>query len=326
MRSECSWRDASRLLSKTVFAVAAVSLAVACRSKGSGEPNNTPRPQVPPGPYIPGQSYFGRNQYIEYIAGNAPVIFTASHGGALVPAEIPIRACGTNVTDSNTEALARTVRTTFFTRTGKYPHIIINRLERNRLDANRDSSEAACGNAAALVAWQEWHALIDIAKAAAVAGAGRAWYTDLHGHGHAIPRLELGYLISSAQLDLTDAQIDLRPDLETSSGVRTLSRDDTTTTFAQLLRGPQSLGALFAAEGFRSVPSLTDPSPLGAEYFNGGYNTERHGCQAGGVVCGVQIEANLAGVRDTEANRARFAEAIVKVTVAYLRTRWGLSI
>ena len=31
--------------------------------------------------YIPGKSYFGRNNYTEYIAGSLPIIISASHGG-----------------------------------------------------------------------------------------------------------------------------------------------------------------------------------------------------------------------------------------------------
>ena len=47
--------------------------------------------------YKAGQSYFGRNGYVEYIAGNTPVILSAPHGGALTPTTIPDRtasACG----------------------------------------------------------------------------------------------------------------------------------------------------------------------------------------------------------------------------------------
>ena len=291
--------------------------------RGPTNPPPVPAAEVPRGPFTPGQSYFGRNQYVEYIAGNAPVIFAAPHGGTLVPDEIEPRSCGTTVRDSNTEELARTLRDTFFASTGKYPHIIINRLSRTRFDANRDQAEASCGNAAAAVAWEEWHALLDTATAAVTAASGRGWFVDLHGHGHAIARLELGYLLTNANLDRPDPQLNA---LEMSSSVRSLSQDDTTTSFAELVRGPQSLGALFAVEGFRSIPSPSDPAPSGADYFDGGYNTRRHGCVAGGKICAVQIEANFAGVRDTEANRARFAQAIVRVTRAFLAARWGLTI
>lgn len=322
------WRGLPRAC---VLALAAFSVLSCGGPHSAGRVPTTPPPvdpvaAVPAGPYTPGYRYFGRNQYIEYIAGNAPVIFSAPHGGALTPEEIGARTCGTTVTDRNTEGLARALSTAFFARTGKYPHIIINRLARSRLDANRDLPEATCGHPAAAAAWEEWHALIGIAKAAAVASAGRGWYVDLHGHGHEIQRLELGYLLSAATLDLTDAQIDAQGSFEQSSSVRTLSRDDTTTSFAQLLRGPQSLGALFAAEGIPAVPSPHYPSPAGAQYFTGGYNTERHGCAGGGPVCGLQIEANLEGLRDEDPSIVRFAEIITRVTIAYLRDRWGLAI
>ena len=41
--------------------------------------------------YLPGVSYFGRSNYIEYIAGDLPIIISAPHGGALIPAEMPDR-------------------------------------------------------------------------------------------------------------------------------------------------------------------------------------------------------------------------------------------
>jgi asparagine synthase (glutamine-hydrolysing) len=65
------------------------------------------------------------------------------------------------------------------------------------------------------------------------------------------------------------------------------------------------------------VPRRIDPHAV-EEYFSGGYSTERHSCKTAGQVCGVQIEANLVGVRDTPANRAAFAGAIATVYAAFL--------
>ena len=194
-----------RLLPTVVF------LLAAC---GSGEPGAPAAPPpAPPSPpsYTSGASYFGANQYVEYLAGDLPVIFSAPHGGALEPAGIPARTpgtCGgqaTTVTDANTEELVRQIRAAFFSRTGRYPHVVVNRLDRSRLDANRDIGEGACGNAAAERAWREYHAFLDAAKARALADQGRGWYTDVHGHGHAIARLELGYQLSAATLRRTNA-------------------------------------------------------------------------------------------------------------------------
>jgi hypothetical protein len=317
----------------TVLMALACVVGVGCGGGGAGDtpvtpvtpPPVGPVAAVPAGPFVPGQSYTGRNGYIEYVAGNAPVIFTAPHGGSLTPAEIPARGCGTNTTDLNTQELARAMQASFLARTGRYPHVVINRLSRSRLDANRDRGEATCGDAESAVAWEEWHAFVEIAKQAAIAGDGRGWYMDLHGHGHEIQRLELGYLLTDAQLALADTVLDAGA-VEDASSIRTLARADASTSFSALLRGPTSLGALYAAEGFRSLPSPADRTPAGAPYFDGGYNTARHGCQSGGNVCGVQVEANFAGVRDAAANRTRFGDATARVLDTYLRTHWGLQL
>ena len=57
--------------------------------------------------YVPGQTYFGRNQYIEYIAGDLPVIVSAPHGGGEEPDEIPLRTYGTLVRDLGTQETIR---------------------------------------------------------------------------------------------------------------------------------------------------------------------------------------------------------------------------
>jgi hypothetical protein len=99
------------------------------------------------------------------------------------------------------------------------------------------------------------------------------------------------------------------------------------------LRGPTSLGTLYADKGFPAIPSSSDPRPSGTDYFNGGDNTRRHSCgseagplggSTGGLICGVQIEANFVGVRDNAANRERFADVTAQVLEQYLRVHWGL--
>jgi hypothetical protein len=87
--------------------------------------------------------------------------------------------------------------------------------------------------------------------------------------------------------------------------------------FADLLRGPASLGGRFEAEGYPSVPSPTRLSPGPDPYFNGGYSTARHGSLAGGPVNAVQLEAYFGGVRDTEMNRLAFAAAAARVLQAW---------
>ncbi|MBL0169868.1 MAG: hypothetical protein IPP90_03915 [Gemmatimonadaceae bacterium] len=316
-----------------------LALAVASVSCSGGASPIDITPPVP-GPigYVAGQSYFGRNGYIEYIAGNAPVILTAPHGGTLVPSSIPDRTastCGgaaTTVTDTNTGELVRAMQRRFFARFGTYPHIIISLLSRRKLDPNRVAPEADCGNADAAAALEDWHGFINTAKSAVLLTSGKGWYMDMHGHGHAIPRLELGYLLADADLNRTDAALDATASFENVSSIRTLS-EFSPLSFATLLRGPTSLGTLYANNGFPALPSGGDPSPNGADYFNGGDNTVRHACGSGasalggtsnGNICGVQIESNFTGVRDNATNRDRFGDATATVLEEYLRVHWGL--
>src|SRR5687767_12327248 len=106
-----------RRMRLTVLAVcSAAGVLLACAEAAAPRPDSDPPDNsIPPGPYVAGQSYFGRNSYIEYLAGNAPVVLTAPHGGAVTPGEIPDRtaaACGgdaTTVTDLNTRELTLAV-------------------------------------------------------------------------------------------------------------------------------------------------------------------------------------------------------------------------
>lgn len=327
------------------LAILALLTATGCGVSTAPQPRATALPDepafaIPAGPYTPGQSYFGRNNYIEYVAGNAPVIYSAPHGGALTPSEIPDRTaanCGgeaTTGTDLNTVELVRAMQARHFARFGTYPHIIINHLARRKLDANRTAEEAACGDAEALIALGEWHAFIDVAKAAVEQASGRGWYMDMHGHGHSIQRLELGYLLTGAQLDLSNASLDANAAYEDTASMRTMS-ELAPPSFSALLRGSTSLGTLYANNGFPSVPSTSDPGPAGGSYFSGGDNTRRHTCGAeatsyggttAGNICGVQIESNYTGVRDNATNRDRFGDATAAVLEQYLSTHWGLNL
>src|SRR5262249_41676559 len=152
----------------------------------------------------------------------------------------------------------------------------------------------------------EFQGYIDVAQAAVVRDHGRGLYIDLHGHGHAEQRLELGYLHTAEQLALNDAALNAAPYPSDSSlrAIAALGR----IPYAELIRGPHSFGALMEQHGILCSPSPSNPHPQ-APFFRGGYNTARHGRDAA-PLAGLQIETNSRGVRDTAASRARFAQAL----------------
>ncbi len=271
--------------------------------------------------YQAGNTYFGAQNYIEYHAGNMPIIITAPHGGRLEPATIPDRTCATctTVMDGNTMELAMQIDTALRQEFGCFPHIIINRLHRKKLDANREIVEAAQGSADAAQAWQEWHQFIQAAKNDAIRRYGRGILIDMHGHGHTVARLELGYLLDDPDLRLSDSVIST-PQYRDRLSIKNLVINNLNNfNAAQLLRGPFSLGTILASNGFPSVPSQQDVAPLsGDAYFNGGYNTLRHGSRDSTKIDAIQIECHNAGVRDSYANRRQFATTLAKALKAYL--------
>lgn len=268
--------------------------------------------------YIPGTSYFGRAEYIEYIAGNLPLILSVPHGGSLEPAEIPDRTCGETVTDSYTKELAASVQEEIMEMTGCTPHIIICHLKRTKLDVNREVDIATCGNQFADTAWNEYHTFIDSAKAAVVRNSGKGLLIDLHGHGHAIQRLELGYLLSAVQLAYPDASLNQAAIIEISS-IRSLAGTNINNlAHSDLLHGLFSLGTMFADRRYPAVPGIDEPYPFSGEsYFSGGYITGRHGSSTGGTVDAIQIECNQ-DVRFEETARNSFAAAAAAIFLNYL--------
>ncbi len=262
--------------------------------------------------YTPGTTYFGRGSYIEYIAGDLPFIISAPHGGSANPAELPDRTSGTFSTDTNTDLLARAVGQAMFSRFGQHhPHVIICRLDRLKIDCNREIVEGGQGNPLTEISWNDFQNFILVAKQTVLKQFGRGFYIDLHGHGHAVQRLEIGYLLSAGQLGLSDMTLNSSATYANQSSIRELNVRSPS-LFAALLRGPTSLGGRLAIAGYPCVPSPPVADPGGDPYFNGGYNTAQHGSESGGTISAVQIEANYTGVRDTEANRGQFANSLAE--------------
>lgn len=271
--------------------------------------------------YIPGNSYFDTTSYVEYRAGNLPIIFSAPHGGGLEPDSIPDRSCSGCLTlnDSWTKTIAEGVYDAIVQKTGCYPHLIINLLHRKKFDANRDIGDAADGNPYVEQAWFGYHAFIDSAKVQVVNDYGRGTFLDIHGHAHTIQRIELGYLLSASELQLSDSALNT-PTLIEESSIRTLVDDNIQNLeLSELIRGPLSMGSLFETKGFPAVPSANDPFPLPGElYFSGGYNTVRHGSRDNnGEIDAIQLEFNQ-DVRFNDTTRAKLIDSLAIVALEYI--------
>jgi hypothetical protein len=278
---------------------------------------------------VTGQVIEGSNAYVSYHEGNLPIVISVPHGGGLMPVEIPNRTCQSAVwaQDAFTLELAQRIDSSFFEWTGCRPHIIYSNLHRRKLDPNRNLSAGACGNPDAVLAWEEFHGFIETAQeAASEAHDGEVFFLDLHGHGNAIQRIELGYLLFDDELELPDATLNGPTYVGYSSIQNLVANNAGNLSHAALLRGPQALGTLLGNRGFPSVPSEQIPAPgTSSNYFSGGYITANHTSYAiGNNVNGVQVECNYDGVRDNAANRHAFADTLVHIMIDFMNLHYAM--
>ncbi len=274
--------------------------------------------------YIPGQSYFSEEEHVEYIHGNLPIILSSPHGGEKRPDEIPDRSCNGCVTinDTNTQELTKEITAAIFEKTSCYPYVIINRLHRSKLDANREIIEAADGNEKAEAAWTFYHDHITSSRQIVTETHTKGLFLDIHGHGHEIQRLELGYLLSKSDLQENDNFLNEEATISKSSIKNLVENNLGIHTHAELIRGENSFGQLIEQKEVNAVPSLNDPFPMDDEsYFTGGYNTRTYGSRDGGSIDGIQIECHQ-DVRFEDIPRKEFADSLALVIIDFLETHY----
>lgn len=267
-----------------------------------------------------GKTYSDPEKLIEFIVGDIPLVISVPHGGTLMLPDVPIRDCknAVTVTDSRTIELVKEIEKAFLEKYKARPFIVFTNISRKQVDQNREIGEGTCGNTAVDIYWNQFHNYIDTALAIATKKFGKAVYIDLHGHGHEIQRLEIGYG-PSADL-LRDLEKNNGSEIAEKTSVNNLIVSDKSHTVKDLLIGKNAFGTLIEAAGYHAVPSLKDPYPLKEEkYFNGGYNTRRYTSAQYPNVFGWQIESNYKGVRDP-AGRPLFASAFAEVMANYFKT------
>lgn len=160
--------------------------------------------------------------YIEYHTSTGlNVVLSAPHDGYMQPQEIQDRdagcwvdsgcvwshECGEKdyercsavvVRDWYTSDITRDLRLALCHRMSVCPAAIINLLHRNKVDANRAVDEATFEDPLATDVYNEFQRYIELEKGN-INGTGL--YIDLHGHGHTFQAAEIGYLISSSDLN-----------------------------------------------------------------------------------------------------------------------------
>jgi hypothetical protein len=281
-----------------------------------------PAPVLSPPPGIPtpeGEAI--QPDWIEVQPGDLPIILSAPHGGELTPADLPDRQDAVVLDDPNSLQFTLDLADALESLTGRRPTVVINHLNRIKLDPNRSLALGAQGSPAAQAAWQAYHDAITRAEAQVTRACGWGQYVDVHSNGEPAPSVQLGYGLTVEDLDHDDQTLSTRQYVFRSNW-RSLA-DWSSTGLADLVRGPDSLGGRLAARGYRVFPSPEHPVPEPG-YFDGGYSVAVHGSQRSGAIDSTQIEVPYSLLELPR--RATLAHWLASALVGFMDQSYGFDL
>jgi hypothetical protein len=152
------------------------------------------------------------------------------------------------------------------------PFVIINRLERSKVDMNRFIDEGTFGITNSMHAWIRYHFYLKHARELIMNNEynydGKGLLFDLHSQEHDEGWVELGYMINSRQL------LKKKYDLKSSSLSSYLAK-----LFhpLEIISGNKSLGYFITKYKYLATPSPLFPTPPDHSYFEWGYTIEEYG-------------------------------------------------
>ena len=291
-------------------------LFIGCGESGRAPQSVLPTPEVK---YTPGDIITDSQGYISYRVGNMPIIITVPHDGTLAPSTFPDRT-GSSARAENTRKVAEQFAYFFNANSnGLYPHIIYNNISRSKLDPDLNQMDGAQGNSYANLSYGTYHSFLQTAIDSVEAYFDAGILLNLVEHNHSNQKVELGYLLSASDLDLTNLQLN---SYSAQSSVSQIA-DISTSSFSEVIRGYNSLGTLIVgrsytsndvAYSFEAVPTLDNPTIGSTDYSSGGYTIAQYGSSNGGKINGIDIATPFAGFRDN-ANAYRALAVILEESV-----------
>ncbi len=291
-------------------------LFIGCGESGRATQSVLPTPEVK---YTPGDVITDSQGYISYRVGNTPIIITVPHDGSLTPSTFPNRT-GSSARAENTRKVAEQFAYFFNANSnGLYPHIIYNNISRSKLDPDLNQMDGAQGNSYANLSYGTYHSFLQTAIDSVEAYFDAGILLNLVEHNHSNQRVELGYLLSASDLDLTNLQLNSYSTQSSVSQIANIS----TSSFAEVIRGYNSLGTLIIGRSytsndvnysFEAVPTLDNPTIGSTDYSSGGYTIAQYGSSNGGKINGIDVATPFAGFRDN-ANAYRALAVILEESV-----------
>src|SRR5262245_35998347 len=212
-----------------------------------------------------------RQKLLTVWAGMLPIILSAPHGGRQSIPGVPARR-GAGVIqfatgrDNNTDELAETIAIGLEKRLNAKPFLVVARVERKYLDANRPT-ESAYESREAKTYYDGYHNALREAHDRVSREWGRGLLLDIHGQG-------------------AEAEVIYRG---TGNGKTVVSL---TQRFGiEALTGPKSIFNQLERMGYRILPSTTDSHKEHKEQrYVGGYIVQTYGSHRGCGIDAIQLE------------------------------------
>ena len=257
--------------------------------------------------------------FVEQRSGNIPLILIAPHGGDQRPDWIDDRSCAnaTVVQDQYTREITLLIEDALTAR-GYRPYLVVTTIHRIKVDLNRNMADSFCSDNSTNALWTLFHNQITQFRQEIEQIHGRGLLIDLHGHGHPVQKIELGYLRNGHDL----REFAQQPESSTATMVsicNAVVEHPQGHSLSDLLIGPQAMGSLLTTRGFPAIPAEGDVAPnAGDAFFSGGYITQVYGSRESGRIDAIQLELYRQGLRDTNENRIAFANALAEILLNYL--------
>ena len=264
------------------------------------------------------------DDFFEFRKGNIPLIIVAPHGGDLKPNWIENRFCdGSVITkDLYTLDIAFQIENEL-NKMGYQPYVVYAKIHRVKLDLNRSLQTSHCEDDTSNELWQLFHDQIFSFRQEIINNYNRGLLIDIHGHGHPIQRIELGYLLNSQKLrELSSDESSIQHG-ETSIN-SLIENHPENKKLGDLIFGDNALGSLLSKNGFPTVPSFIDRAPKSYEpFFSGGTNTKNYGSKNQNGVDAIQLELNRNGIRQDSEDRKRFSKIFAKISIEYMKSNYS---
>ena len=248
-----------------------------CSDNNRIEQSTLPTPEVN---FTPGEIISDVDGFVQYYVGNTPIIITVPHDGTRIPNTIPPRS-GDSTRAENTQGIAQYFYNGFIDESnGLFPHVILNNIDRSRMDPDSPPSIGA-ENSFATSYFNRYHTYIGVAIDSIEANFDTGILLNLVSHDDDNQIIEMGFNISKEVFNSSDNILDNSQSQSSISYLSSIS----SSSFHELVRGFDSIGKRIMDQNcckpiyytFDVTPSPDFPVPGDENYNSGGYTLSTYG-------------------------------------------------